>query len=114
MLTQLEIPNAFDLQINAIHYLESKGAYSVKKAYTYASAAVNKDLFNNKASISLTVDDVFKSRETNRNRFNTNYFSKSLINNKYRTVLLSFTYRFNQSKKDRKIDFERKENKPNY
>jgi outer membrane receptor protein involved in Fe transport len=114
LLTQLEIPNAFDLQINAVHYLESKGAYSVKKAYTYASAAVNKDLFNNKASISLTVDDVFKSRETNRNRFNTNYFSKSLINNKYRTVLLSFTYRFNQSKKDRKIDFERKENKPNY
>jgi hypothetical protein len=114
LLTQLKIPNLFSFQINAKHYLISEGKYSTRKAYTYASAAINKDLFNYKASISLTVDDLFLSNETNRDRFNTNYFSKSLIENKYRTILLSFTYRFNQSKKDRQIDFERKENKPKY
>jgi len=71
-------------------------------------------LFNKNASISLTVDDIFKSSKTDRDRFDTNYFSKSLIENKYRTILLSFTYRFNQSKKDRKIDFDKKDIKPNY
>jgi len=114
LLTQLKIPNVFDFQINAKHFLISKGAYSTRKEYTYASAAINKDLFNKDASISLTVDDIFKSSKTDRDRFNTNYFSKSLIENKYRTILLSFTYRFNQSKKDRKIDFDKKDIKPNY
>ncbi|HEY9169939.1 MAG TPA: outer membrane beta-barrel family protein [Lutibacter sp.] len=114
LLTQIKIPKAFDFQINAKHYLISEGAYSTRKAYTYASAAINKDLFNKEASISITVDDIFKSLKTDRDRFDTNYFSKSLIENKHRTILLSFTYRFNQSLKDRKIDFEKKEMKPNY
>jgi len=114
LLTQLKMPKAFDFQLNAKHFLISKGAYSTRKAYTYASAAINKDLFDKDASISLTVDDIFKSNKTDRDRFGKNYFSKSMIENKYRTILLSFTYRFNQSKKDRKIDFGKKEMKPNY
>jgi len=114
LLTQLKIPKAFDFQVNAKHHLISKSVYSARKAYTYASAAINKDLFDKDASISLTVDDIFKSNKTDRDRFNTSYFSKSLIENKYRTILLSFTYRFNQSKKDRKIDFKKKEMEINY
>lgn len=114
LLAQLKIPNAFNFQINAKHYLESEGAYSTRKAYTYASAAINKDLFDKNATLSLTVDDIFKSQTTNRDRFDTNYFSKSSIKNKYRTIILSFTYRFNQSKKDRRIDFDKKDIKPNY
>lgn len=114
LLTQLKIPKAFDFQVNAKHFLISKGAYSTRKEFTYASAAINKDFSNNDASISLTVNDIFKSNKTARDRFDNNYFSKSLIENKYRTILLSFTYRFNQSKKDRRIDFDKKEIKPNY
>ena len=114
LLTQLKIPKVFDFQINAKHFLISKGAYSTRKEFTYASAAINKDFSNNDASISLTVNDIFKSNKTARDRFDTNYFSKSLIEDKYRTILLSFTYRFNQSKKDRRIDFDKKEIKPNY
>lgn len=114
LLTQLKIPKVFDFQINAKHFLISKGAYSTRKEFTYASAAINKDFFNKDASISLTVDDIFKSNKTDRDRFDDNYFSKSVIENKYRTILLSFTYRFNQSKKDRRIDFDKKEIKPIY
>lgn len=114
LLTQLKIPNVFDFQTNIKHHLISKGAFSTRKAYTYASAAIYKDIFHKNASISLTVDDLFKSNKTNRDRFDDAYFSKSILENKYRTVLLSFTYRFNQSKKDRKIDFDKKDVKPNY
>ncbi|WP_111707874.1 TonB-dependent receptor domain-containing protein [Lutibacter citreus] len=114
LLTQLKIPNVFNVQLNTKHFLKSKGPYSTRKAYTYASAAINKDLFNKEASISLTIDDLFLSNKTDRDRFDTNYFSTSLIKNKYRKILLSFTYRFNQSKKDRNIDFNKKDIKPNY
>lgn len=114
LFTQLKIPNVFKLQTNIKHYLNSKGVFSERKAYTFASAGIYRDLFDKEASISLTVDDLFLSKETNRDRFDTNYFSKSLIKNKYRTILLSFTYRFNQSKKERKIDFSKKDIKPTY
>jgi hypothetical protein len=114
LLTQVKIPNVLDFQINAKHQLASNALYFNRKAYTYASAAINKDIFNKDASISLTVDDVFKSNTIKRDRFDTGYFSKSIIENKYRTVILSFTYRFNQSKKDRRIDFDKKAIKPNY
>ena len=114
LFTQLKIPKVFDFQINGKHTLKSVGPYSTRKAYTYASAAINKDLFHNNASLSLTIDDLFLSNETDRDRYDTNYFSKSLIKNKYRTILLSFTYRFNQTKKNRVIDFDKKDIKPTY
>lgn len=114
LFTQLKIPKIFDFQLNAKHTLKSVGSYSTRKAYSYASAAINKDLFNKNASVSLTVDDLFLSNETDRDRYDTNYFTESLIKNKYRTILLSFTYRFNQSKKARIIDFDKKDIKPTY
>ncbi|PCH49027.1 MAG: hypothetical protein COC22_07240 [Flavobacteriaceae bacterium] len=114
LLTQLKIPKVFNFQTKIKHTLISEGPVSTRKSYTYANVAINKDLFNKEASISLTVDDIFLSNKTNRDRFDTNYFSKSLIQNKYRTLILSFTYRLNQSKKDRKIDFEKKQINPNY
>lgn len=114
LLTQIKINNLFDFQINAKHQLKSENLYFSRKARTYASLAINKDLFEKEASINLTVDDLFLSNTTNRDRFDTNYFSKSLIENKYRTILLSFTYRFNQSKKDRRIDFDKKDFTPKY
>jgi len=114
LFTQLKIPKVFDFQINAKHTLKSVGLYSTRKAYTYASAALSKDLFNNNASLSFRVDDLFLSNKTDRDRYDANYFTKSLFKNKYRTMLLSFTYRFNQSKKDRLIDFDKKDIKPTY
>lgn len=114
LLTQLKIPNIFNFQTNIKHNLISEGPVSTRKAYTYANATITKDLFDKDASISLTVDDLFLSNKTDRDRFDTNYFSKSLSQNKNRTIILSFTYRFNQSKKDRRIDFDKKDIKPNY
>jgi len=114
LLTQVKIPNTLDFQINAKHDLKSQGTFTNRKARTYVSLAINKDLFNKKASLNLTIDDLFKSNKTDTDRFDSNYFSKSSVKNKYQTILLSFTYRFNQSKKGRKIDFSKKEIKPNY
>ncbi len=109
LLTKIKIPNVFDFQTNITHDLESKAAFSKRKAYTYANAAISKDLANNNATISLSVDDIFHSYKTKRKRFDDNYISNSVISNKNQTILLSFTYRFNQNKQDRKINFDKKE-----
>lgn len=112
LLTQLKIPNVFNFQTNIKHELKSEGAYFTRKERTYATASISKDLFDNNATISLTTNDIFNSYKTKRERFSDYYFSKTEIKNKYQDFILSFTYRFNQSKKDRKIDFNQKDIKP--
>ena len=112
--SQLKIPNLFNFQTNISHFLISEGPVSTRKAYTYASAAITKDLFDKMATLSLTTNDIFNSQKTRRDRFDTNYFSKSNIRNKYQDIILSFTYRFNQSKKSRKINFDKKDTKPHF
>ncbi|SDW73272.1 Outer membrane receptor proteins, mostly Fe transport [Lutibacter oricola] len=114
LLTQVKIPKLFNFQTNVKHFSESEGAISTRKAYTYASAAITKELFNNNATISLNVDDIFLSKETNRDRYTEDFFQNTKFINKYRTIKLSFTYRFNQSKKQRKIDFDKKDINLNY
>jgi outer membrane receptor protein involved in Fe transport len=109
LLTKIKIPNVFDFQTNLTHNLESKAAFSKRKAYTYANATISKDIANNKATISLSIDDIFHSYKTKRLRFDDTYISNSEISNKNQTILFSFTYRFNQNKQDRKINFDKKE-----
>ena len=111
---QIHSTGVLNFQTNISHFLISKGPVSTRYAYTYASASINKDLFDKKATLSLTANDIFNSNQTKRDRFDTNYYSKSVIKNKYQEIILSFTYRFNQSKKNRKIDFDKKDKKPNF
>ena len=110
LTSSFKIPKLFDFQMNIKNEMRSTGAYSMRKAFTYVGMAINKDFEN--ASLSLTCNDVFNSYKTNRDRFDENYNSKSLIKNKYQTVILSFSYRFNQHKNDRKVDFNKKDVNP--
>jgi len=111
LLTKIKIPKLIDFQFNVINTLDSKAVYSMLKANTYVNAAINKDLCNKKASLSLSVDDVFNSRNVNRTWFEQNYTSNRIASQKYRTMILSFTYRFNQDKQQRSVDFDKKLNK---
>jgi len=112
LLTKFTIPNVFDFQFNVINLLDSEGAYSTRRANTYVNAALKKDLFNNNASLSLSIDDVFNSRKTNRTWFEPTYNSHRTKAEKYQTIVLSFTYRFNQDKQNRRVNFNKKQNKP--
>ena len=115
LLTQIKFGTLFNLQTNVKHNLKSEGAYSVRKAFTYADVALSRDFWDKKGTLNFTIDDLFLSNKTNRDRYDfVSYFSEGKQINKYRKVLLSFTYRFNQSKKDRNINFEKKEIKPNF
>jgi outer membrane receptor for ferrienterochelin and colicins len=114
LLTQLKLAKSLKFQTNIVHKLISKGPISTRKAFTYANFSASKDLFDRKATLSLNVSDVLNSNQTKRDRFDTNYFSESVIKNKNPDIILSFTYRFNQSKSNRKINFDKKDRKPNF
>ncbi len=112
--TQLKLQNKINIQANVFHYLKSDAAVSTRKEYTFVSLSMSKDVFKKNATLSLNINDVFNSNQTERDRYDANYFSSSLVKNKYPDIVFSFTYRLNQSKKKRKIDFNKKERKPNF
>lgn len=112
LLTKITIPKVFDFQLNIINKLASEGAYSKRAANTFLNAAIKKDLFNRNASLSLSIDDVFNSRQMNRTWLEPTYNSHRTKAEKYQTIVLSFTYRFNQDKQSRSVNFNKKRNKP--
>lgn len=114
LITQVKLPKTLNLQATIFHYLKSTAAISSRKAYTYASFSMNKRLLDKKATLSLNINDIFNSNQTKRDRFDVNYFSSSLIKNKYPDIILSFTYRFNNSKNSKKINYKGKDKKPHY
>ena len=114
LLTKIKIPQLFDFQVNVKHELLSQSNFSERKAYTYASLAINRDFWNNSASLSFTSNDLFNSFKTKRDRFDEGYYSKGSVANKYPTYILSFTYRFNQHKHDRNLNFDKKDIKPEF
>jgi hypothetical protein len=114
MMAQFRFPEVINIQTTVKHELASEGAYSERDAYTYMSLVLSKDLFNNNATLSVTANDLFNSVKTDRKRFDPDYLSDRLLEKEFRTVLVSFTYRFNQSKKERDIDFDKKVNTPKF
>jgi len=109
LFTQVKIPNWFNFQTKVMHTLISRGPVSTRQAYTYANVAISKDIFDKNATIAITSSDIFNSNIIKRTRFDSNYISDVDIRQRYPTILASFTYRFNQRKQDRKVNFNKKE-----
>ncbi|PHR74663.1 MAG: hypothetical protein COA67_00925 [Lutibacter sp.] len=115
LITSVKLPKDFKVQTTARYNLASEGAHSKRFGYGYLNASASKDLFSKRATLSLYANDMLNSNRTKRNRFTENLISRS--NRQYTEpfVQLSFTYRFNQSKKNRDIDINKKdEDKGNF
>ena len=110
LLTKIQFSDKLSMQSKVQHHLKSVGGQSERLARTWANFSIAQELFKGKGTLSLTASDVFNTFSMiERNRFDDNYFMEGYINNDFQTVILSFTYRMNQSKKSRKIDFSKKE-----
>ncbi|MGV6846479.1 MAG: TonB-dependent receptor domain-containing protein, partial [Lutibacter sp.] len=114
LLTKLKIPRWFTIQSNIKHFTISKGPVSTRQPYTFANFAISKDLFDKNGTFSITSSDLFNSNRLKRTRYDTYYTSDIYRKNVYPTIIASFTYRFNQKKQDRKINFNKKEKESQY
>ncbi len=112
--TLMKFRKDFNFQTLIQYYLPSEGAYSKREGYMYMNASMSKDLFNKQATITLIADDIFDSNKTKRTRWTDDVMSYSNHQWKEPSILLSFTYRFNQSKKDKKIEFNQNDEEIEY
>ena len=99
--SKVSLPLKIDWQTNAFYRGASEGAQTQTDGLLSIDMALSKELFNEKASLTLNVRDLLNARK--RNSFTTTQFfeRESEFQWRQRSVTLSFTYRFNQQQKDR-------------
>ena len=66
--------------------------------------AFSKDLFKQKASLTFSINDLFNTQRRNLESTTPTFYSNSYYRWRVRSYNLSFTYRFNQEKKQPKQD----------
>jgi len=98
LTSRVSLPYKIDWQTNATYNAAEENAQGKSKAMLHVNLAFSKDIFKDKATITLNVSDLFNSRkrisETQLPTQNTH----SEMQWRERQITFSFTYRFNQKK----------------
>lgn len=96
------LPSKFSVQLSGMYRAGSKTAQSERKPSYSIDLSVSKDLFNDNATLTASVRDLFDTRSFRSTSFGENFFMESKFRWGVRSVNVSFTYRFNQSKRDQR------------
>ncbi|WP_418513770.1 TonB-dependent receptor domain-containing protein [Corallibacter sp.] len=92
------LPGNIDWQTRLFYRGPREDAQNKSKGMFSTDMAFSKDLFNNNASIALSVNDLFNSRKRQTDSFTETFNRESEFQWRKRSFNLSFTYRFNQQK----------------
>ena len=103
--SRITLPFKIDWQTNATYNAPQNNFQGKSIGVFAANLALSKDIMKDKATISLSVNDVFNSRKRIMQTNLPTLSSYSEIQFRERQINLSFTYRFNKQKSE-------KENKP--
>ncbi len=95
------LPGKINWQTRFFYRGPSETAQSRNEGILSTDLAFSKDLFKEKATISVRVSDLFNSRKRKSTSTTPNTLSYSEFQWRQRTFNLTFTYRFNQKKNDR-------------
>ena len=97
---KITLPSAVDLQINTNYSGPSENAQTKSKGVFSLNIAASKDLFNERASLSLNFSDVFNTRISQRKTIIPDFLEQySEFQWREPQLRISFVYRFNQKKK---------------
>jgi hypothetical protein len=100
---KLSLPNKTDIQINSNYSGPSRNAQSKNKGIFSMDFAASKEILNEKASINFNISDVFNSRKRMSTTLIPGFTEQySEFQWRERQISLSFIYRFNQTKIDKK------------
>lgn len=99
--SRVTLPGKVDWQTNVMYSGPQTTAQGKRLGNVGVNLAFSKDVLKDKATISLNVQDVFNSRKHIMDLDLPQAKSYSEMQWRERTVNLSFTYRFNQTKNDR-------------
>jgi hypothetical protein len=90
--------NTLRFQVNYAYQSPSKTALTGVDKYQYTNFTASKDLFDNKATLTFKMSDVFHTRKANYTSTEANAITNREVLFKTR-YLLTFTYRFNKASK---------------
>ncbi|WP_343692237.1 TonB-dependent receptor [Chitinophaga sp.] len=92
------IPHVFTLEVNAIYSSRSNAGLSALTSYWVLNAGVQKNVLKNKVSLKLSVNDIFRGQQFTlaSNYQGVNIQQHFLFDSRF--AMLSFTYRFGNSK----------------
>ena len=93
------LPGAVEWQTRLNYEGPRIDAVNKREARFSTNMAFSKDLFNEKASLSLSINDLFNTQRRNLESTTPTFYSDSYFRWRVRSYTLSFTYRFNQKKK---------------
>ncbi|MFS4447223.1 TonB-dependent receptor domain-containing protein [Maribacter sp. 2307UL18-2] len=96
---KITLLKSIDWQTRFFYRGPRETAQSRSQGIASLSMAFSKDLFKDKASLALNINDVFNSRKRVTETFTPFFESDSEFQFRVRSINLSFTYRFNQKKK---------------
>ena len=97
---KITLPGKTDLQINTNYRGPSQNAQTKSEGVFSMNLAASKDLFNERASLSLNFSDVFNSRISQRKTILPDFLEQySEFQWRDPQIRVSFVYRFNQKKK---------------
>lgn len=99
--SKVSLPWSIDWQTNAFYRGAAQNAQSDTDGILSVDLALSKDLFDDKATISMNVSDLFNGRKRSQVTTNDLFTRDSEFQWRQRQVNLSFVYRFNQRKNDR-------------
>jgi len=93
------LPGKIDWQTRIFYMGPSEDAQNIRKGMFSTDLAFSKDFFGESASLAFNISDLFNSRKRQMESTTPSFFSDSEFQWRQRSFNLSFTYRFNQKKK---------------
>lgn len=101
---KLTLPGDIDWQTRIFYGGPSKDAQNKRKGILSTDVAFSKDVFKDQASIAFNISDVFNTRKRTIESTTDTFNSTAEFQWRKRSFNLSFTYRFNQQKKQQDRD----------
>ncbi|MCX2839790.1 TonB-dependent receptor [Salinimicrobium sp. MT39] len=98
--SKVSLPAKIDWQTNAFYRGASEGAQTETDGLFMVDMALSKELFNEKASLTLNIQDLLNSRKRDAFTITERFERESEFQWRQRSITLSFTYRFNQQRRD--------------
>jgi len=96
---KVTLPSKIDWQTRLFYRGPTENAQTTSQGIFSMSLAFSKDLFKEKASLAININDVFNSRKRVSETSTPFFLTDSEFQRRVRSYNLSFTYRFNQKKK---------------
>lgn len=96
--SKITLWDAVQFQQNVNYRAPEETPQGRRKAFYTIDLALNKDIFQGKGSLTLSVRDLLNSRKWRNETFGDNFYSESEFQWRARQVTFSFSYRLNQKK----------------